>query len=73
MDEALNRTEAEAVRMRAETSRMREEVAEMEAAAAADKEKELELGRVKLDRLLADLVFMQEVEQALLEILFPPN
>ncbi|GKV03774.1 hypothetical protein SLEP1_g16020 [Rubroshorea leprosula] len=72
MDEALNRTEAEAVRMRAETSRMKEEVAEMEAA-AADKEKELELGRVKLDRLLADMVFKQEVEQALLEILFPPN
>ncbi|GLT56195.1 hypothetical protein SLA2020_292570 [Shorea laevis] len=72
MEEALNRAEAEAASMRAETSRMREEVAEMEAA-AADKERELELGRVKLDRLLADWVFMQEAEQALLEILFPPN
>ncbi|GKV03775.1 hypothetical protein SLEP1_g16021 [Rubroshorea leprosula] len=72
MEEDLNRTEAEAGRTRAEASGMREELTEMEAA-AQDMQNELELERLTLDGLIADLVLMQQAEQALLEILFPQN
>ncbi|GKV03779.1 hypothetical protein SLEP1_g16025 [Rubroshorea leprosula] len=72
MEEQLNRTEAEVGRMRAEASRMREELTETEAA-AQDMQNELQLESITLDGLIADLVLMQQAEQALLEILFPQN
>ncbi|GKV03778.1 hypothetical protein SLEP1_g16024 [Rubroshorea leprosula] len=72
MEEELNWTEAEAGRMRAETSLMREELTEIEVA-VGDMKKELELERIILDRLIADLELMQEAERALLEALFPQN
>ncbi|GKU99956.1 hypothetical protein SLEP1_g12730 [Rubroshorea leprosula] len=73
MEEAfiIHLMEAELAVMRARTSHMREKQEEMEAAVEA-KRNGLELRKINRDRRLAQLLLLEEAEQVLLGLLFPP-